>query len=205
MKTLLVSVMVVVVGILAFLGGGVLANTGGLSIDPPLEVHTESSNEQIVTAVERQEQIVLVSMNTQGLSEERANSKFLGRNMFGTGRTQFLQYAYRAKLGIEGSEVTIKETEDNQFLVSVPEFIFIGHDKVDFRTAVETNGVLSWATPEIDTAATITRILDDAAKAEQVNENRDLLQEQARNFYTSIINGIDDQVEVDFEFRGGEQ
>lgn len=201
MKKLIVVVLTVVVGVLALVVGGAWALSRTPLLDEPLEVVSESSNEKIVTAVERQEQLVLLSTNIQGLSEERVNSSLWGRNLPGTGRTQFLKYTYRAKLGIEGGEVRIEETGDDRYLISVPEFIFIGHDAVKFETAAEDNGALSWVTPEIDTAETISKILNEETKAEQVDQNRDLLEDQARNFYTGLVHGIDDQVELEFEFR----
>lgn len=201
MRTLLVSVLVVAVGLVAFFGGGALALKDQLPFEKPLEVITESSNEKIVTAVERQEQLVLLSTNVQGLSTETVEREVLGKRVPGTSRTQFVKYTYRAKLGIEGGDVTIEETGENRYLISVPDFIFIGHDNEKFETALEDNGVLSWGTPKIDTAKTITEILNDDAKAEQVKENRDLLKGQTRNFYTGIIHGIDDQVKLEFEFR----
>lgn len=201
MRTLLVSVLVVAVGLVAFFGGGALALKDQLPFEKPLEVITESSNEKIVTAVERQEQLVLLSTNVQGLSTETVEREVLGKRVPGTSRTQFVKYTYRAKLGIEGGDVTIEETGENRYLISVPDFIFIGHDNEKFETALEDNGVLSWGTPKIDTAKTITEILNEDAKAEQVKENRDLLKGQTRNFYTGIIHGIDDQVKLEFEFR----
>lgn len=196
MRTLVWSVAVgLVVGIIAFVAGGVVDRA------KPTEVITESSNEKIVTAVERQDQLVLLSTNVQGLSTETVERLILGKRVPGTGRTQFLQYTYRAKLGIEGGDVTIEETGENRYLISVPDFIFIGHDNVKFETAVEDNGVLSWVTPKIDTAKTITEILNEDEKTEQVKENRDLLEDQTRNFYTGIIHGIDDQVKLEFKFR----
>ncbi|QGU04178.1 hypothetical protein [Corynebacterium comes] len=201
MRKLLVPVsllaLVSLVGVLAFFGGGAWTLKKMPTLEAPLETVTESSNEKIVTAVDRQEQLVLLSANVQGLSEERANRG----NLPGTERTQFVKYTYRAKLGIEGGDVNIKETGDNRYLISVPEFIFIGHDRAKFEIAVENNGPLSWITPDIDTAKTITKILNEDAKAEQVKENRDLLEDQTENFYTGIIHGIDDQVEIEFEFR----
>lgn len=165
----------------------------------------ESRDTRIVTAIERQEQIVFLSTSTQGLAEEQVSSEIFGRNLPGTGRTQFLQYSYRAKLGVEGGEVSIEETGENEYLISLPEFIFIGHDNVDFKTAIENHGVLSWVTPEIDTASTITELLREGEMTEQIDLNRDLLQDQARAFYSGIIQGIDDGIEIEFEFSGGEE
>ncbi|RNE48499.1 hypothetical protein [Corynebacterium alimapuense] len=193
-------VLMAVVGAGAFFGGSAWALKNTPILDDLVEVEVVSNDEKIITAIERQEQLVLLSTNVQGLSEERVNRSFLGRTLIGSERTQFLQYSYRAKFGIEGSEVTVTETDDNQYLIVVPKFIFIGHDSEQFKTAIENNGALSWATPEIDTARTITSILNAETKAEQINDNRDLLEDQARAFYLGIIHSIDDQVEVQFEF-----
>lgn len=200
MKRKSLSVLAVLVVIAVVVG---LVALGPAVRNSFLDVSTESRNTQVITAIDRQEQIVLLSTSTQGLTEESAHSNLFGKKIPGTERTQFLQYTYRAKLGIEGGEVSIEEAGDNQYLISVPEFIFIGHDNVDFKTAVEDNGIISWVTPEIDTASKITEILSEGEMSEQIDSNRDLLQDQARTFYTSIIKGIDDEIEIDFEFRGG--
>ncbi|MGO1775571.1 MAG: hypothetical protein ACTHYY_09155, partial [Agrococcus casei] len=78
-------------------------------------------------------------------------------------------------LGLEGEPVTIAETGENAYLVTVPEFVFIGHDDAVFETAVEKNGVLSWATPEIDTTDMVNRILSSDAEAEYVSMHTDTL------------------------------
>ncbi|WP_133726727.1 hypothetical protein [Nesterenkonia aurantiaca] len=184
---------------------GILVRYGPAATGPIFGISAESRDTRIVTAIERQDQIVLLSTSTQGLAEDQVSREIFGRDLPGTGRTQFLQYSYRAKLGVEGSEVSIVETGEDQYRVSLPDFIFIGHDNVNFKTAVEQNGVLSWVTPEIDTASTITEILSGGELTEQIDLNRDLLEDQARTFYTGIIEGIDDGVEIEFEFKRAEE
>lgn len=199
-RIILVSVIITV----AIIAGGLLVALKfipdfGKAIE--LETVTESNNTKVITAIERQEQVVLLGTSTQGLAEERAQTNWLGRNIYGTGRTQFVQYNYRAKLGIEGRDVTIEEKGENQFLISIPAFIFIGHDNVQFKTAIENNGVISWITPEIDTSEMISRILSEDAMNAQIDENRALLQDQAKNFYSGIVRGVSREAELEFEFR----
>ncbi|GAA1151558.1 hypothetical protein [Nesterenkonia lutea] len=201
MKRLLLSGLGVLLAVVVIV---LLVPLGSVAKNSLFGAATDSRDTRIITAVERQEQIVLLSTSTQGLTEEKSSSTLFGQDLPGTGRTQFLQYTYRAKLGIEGNEVSIEETGENQYLVSVPEFMFIGHDDVDFKTAIDDNGVLSWVTPEIDTASKITEILGEDEMAEQISSNSDLLQDQARVFYTGVIQGIDKDVEIDFEFSGVE-
>lgn len=167
----------------------------------PVGVELKSTNTQVVRSVRMEEQVVLMSLGIQGLTEEKRNSTVLGKDIPGTGRSVFIQYSYRAKLGIEGDEVRVEQTGDKQYLVTIPEFVFLGHSDEDFKTVVEDNGMLSWVTPDIDTAAVITKVLNDEAKQQHVDDNHALLEDQARNFYTGIIHGIDPEIEVDFKFR----
>ncbi|WP_234457668.1 hypothetical protein [Corynebacterium macginleyi] len=66
---------------------------------------------------------------------------------------------------------------------------------------MKDNGALSWITPDIDTAETSTKILNEDKKKEDFADNRDILQSQAKQFYTVIISGVDPEAEVDFSFR----
>lgn len=168
-----------------------------------VEVETESRTSQIVRAIEQEQEVVLLSLAIQGITEERSASTILGREIPGTGRVIFLEYGYRAKLGIDGAGVRITQTGENSFQVSIPEFIFIGHSDEEFRTAVEDNSVLSFITPDIDTAQAITKILDEDTKAQHVTDNRDLLEDQTKAFYSGIVEGIDPDATVTYEFRGG--
>ena len=195
-KKVLIGLLILVVGLLA--GGAI---TRAMSVEV-LGSARDERNTQIIEAIQREEQVVLLSLGVQGIAEERVVTTIFGKQLPGSGRVLFLQYSYNAKLGIEGSEVTISQLDENRFQVSIPEFIFIGHDDVQFQTAVEDNGVLSWVTPEIDTAQVISEILDGDAQFQQVVDNRLLLEDQARAFYTGILEAIDPEVQVVYEFRG---
>lgn len=189
--------LILIIGVLA---GGVL--TSALSQQETLGSAKDERNTQIINSIERKEQIVLLSLGVQGIAEEQTVTTIFGKPLPGSARVLFLQYSYRAKLGIEGSQVTITQLTEDRFQISIPEFIFIGHDDVQFQTAVEKNGVLSWATPQIDTAEVISEILSAEAQAQHVVDNRETLEDQARTFYTGIIQAIDPAVQLTFEFRG---
>lgn len=202
MKTTRVAVLIllIILGMAAVVGAGV-----ALAKNSPVGVNAESLNSQVIMAVERDGEIVLLSTATQGLAEEKVSRTVFGNDHPESERTEFLQYSYRAKLGIDGGDVLIEETGENEFLVTIPDFIFIGHDNEKFKTAVEDGGILSWVTPEIDTADLITKILSEDAMAEQINVNRDVLEDQARAFYTGIITGINNKIDVEFEFLEAEK
>lgn len=60
---------------------------------------------------------------------------------------------------------------------------------------------LSFVTEDVDTAEIITEILNDVKWKEHVDANRDLMQQQARAFYSNIVYAVDDDVQLQFEFR----
>jgi len=188
----------VVVPLAALLLGAVIA-FGAFQFLPNmslLQSTSESRNTQVINAIERKEQVVLLSLGIQGISERKEGRQFLGVDIPGSARASFLQYNFNAKLGVEGEDVTIERTDDNTYRLSIPEFIFIGHDNVSFRMAAEDNGVLSWITPKIDTVDTINQILNDEAQARYVAEHREVLQDQATAFYSGIIRSVDPDAQV---------
>lgn len=185
---------------------GVLAAWGAIQIFPGLalfEAESTSENTQIVDAVTRQEQVVLLSLGIQGISEKNEKSKFLGLDIPGSARASFIQYAFTAKLGIDGKDVEVVKTGDTDYLVFIPEFIFIGHDDETFKLVAEKNGLLSAVTPKIDGVEVVTSILNDDAQNGYVEANIEILQDQAKVFYTSIITSIDPSITIRFEFRQG--
>lgn len=165
------------------------------------ESASETRNTQIINSITREEQVVLLSLGIQGISEQRERGSFLGVDVPGSGRASFVQYAFNAKLGIEGNDVKIVQTGESDLLVSIPKFIFIGHDNESFRTVVEDNGALSWVTPEIDTVEMINTILNDDAQDQYIDSNQEILEDQARVFYTAIVTSIDPTIAIRFEFR----
>ncbi|HHW83109.1 MAG TPA: hypothetical protein GX743_04735 [Actinomycetales bacterium] len=197
MKAWKAAVLALVLGLVA---GGVVGLSGALQGLNPFGTVEESSSSRVIEAIEREEEVVLLSLGIQGLEQENVASTLFGNRVPGTGRAVFLQYTYRAKLGIDGADVQIEELGPNAYVITIPEFLFIGYDDVSFSTVLEENGLISWVTPEIDTADFITRILDQEAMAAHVESNRDILEDQARLFYTAILKAVDEEIVVKFDF-----
>lgn len=190
---LVAAVLLVATG--AFLATRVLPGAALFGAD------AEAENTQVVDAITREEQVVLLSLGIQGIAERTERGTFLGMDVPGSGRASFVQYSFNAKLGIEGEDVSIRETGEGEYLVSIPEFVFIGHDDETFETVVEDNGALSFVTPEIDTVEMINSILDDDAQDGYVDANEEVLRDQARLFYSAIVASIDPSITLTFEFR----
>ncbi|WP_420174392.1 hypothetical protein [Luteococcus sp. OSA5] len=192
-------VLAVVACLLALLVGLVVGRGVPAQLWPSIFGQSESpSTTEVVEAVRTEEQVVLVSLGVQGIASDQVQRSIRGIEIPGTERVQFVQYSYRAKLGLDGSRVGITQKGEKSYEITLPEFIFIGHDEAKFSTAVEKNGVLSWSTPKIDTAKIVEDVLDGQAKQEQVEANRELLEQQAETFYSGIVKAVEPEAQITF-------
>ncbi|MHA7292463.1 hypothetical protein [Arthrobacter sp. HLT1-21] len=155
---------------------------------------------QVIRSVELQEQVVLVRSGVTGLKPEREVNDINGFVIPWSDRSLLLQYEFDTMVGIEGREVSIVPTGENSFRVMIPDFILIGTADPNFAVVNQENGVLSFATPEIDTLKLTQEILTDDALAEHVDGLRPVLETQARTFYTNIITAINPDAALEFEF-----
>ena len=191
--TILVIIVVLIVGY----------NMGMLRVS--FNTTYKSQDNQIIESITKKEQVVLLALGIQGLHEVSADDSELQITFFdfeipGTSRRLLIQYSFTAKLGIDGGDIKIEQTGDNEFTISIPKFIFIGYADQAFETAVDSGGVLRWVTPRIDTAQAITKLLSDAQDG-YIAQYDDILKEQAEVFYTRIINGIDPSIKLVFVFE----
>lgn len=160
----------------------------------------ESTDTQVVRALQRTEEVSLLRLGITGIKSQETSGHFFSMEIPGTDRAKFIQYTFDAKLGFEGKDAHILHQEGKIFTIEIPEFKFIGYDNPEYRVIVETNGAMSFGTPQIDTAEMINEILNDKTKQSYLEENIDLLKEQAKSFYTSIILSIDPEVKLNFVF-----
>jgi hypothetical protein len=195
LKRPLYLVLTFVLGMALFAG---LANLGWLS---PFGIRSESHDSQVIQAVERTQEISLQRLSIQGIKDENRNRTIFGKNVPGTSEKVFLQYNFKAKLGIDGTKVDVTKTGPKSYRISLPEFIFIGYDQPTFRTAATDGGVLSWFTPDIDKVKMINEILNDDARNTYIESNEEVLKEQAKVFYETLITSIEPAAVADFVFH----
>lgn len=193
-KILLALVVVALIAAAAF---------GGIAIGTYVGAR-ETRDVQVVKSIEREEQVVLVTTGLANVIDARREGLELlpGITLPGSERQTLIRYDFDAKFGIEGSDVTIEQRGTDAYLISIPEFIFLGYDNPVFTVVSENNGILSWTTPEIDNLDVIERKLTNDAVASEIDGIRPLLEEQARTFYTDIIKAIDPDITLTFEFAG---
>jgi len=194
----------IVVVILCIIGGGAIALWAASAFPDlsPFGAEEEQQDSQVINAVNRTEQVSLVSLGIQGITENRSNSELFGFDVPGSERVSFIQYSFNAKLGIDGEDVTITQTGETSYDVEIPEFIFIGHDEISFASPVEENGLLSWVTADIDPLETVNEVLDSDSQDQYLEMHQDLLEEQAESFYRSLILSVEPGATVDFSFSG---
>lgn len=166
----------------------------------PFGSESESTDTRDIESIKREEQVVLLSLGIQGISEKTEKRTFLGVEVPGSDRATFMQYSFNAKLGIDGRDVRIVPIGEKKYRISIPEYIFIGHSNEDFRLVAENNGALSFITPENDPVEMINGILSADAQAEYIANNEEILREQATYFYSSIITGIDPEIDITYGF-----
>jgi len=166
----------------------------------------ESRDTQVVRSIKGEEQVILLTAGMTDVKEEKADGLKLAigdLKLFtlpGTERSLLVRYEYDAKFGIEGKDVEIQSTGNDSYLVTIPKFVYLGYATPDLSVAGEKNGALSWMTPEIDKSAVFGQILTDQAVSEHIDGFRPVLQEQAKTFYTRIVNAIDPAIQLQFEF-----
>lgn len=180
---------------------GLLAWTGAFAKLLPWSSASESKDTQVITAIERQEEVALLSLGIQGISEESAAFQINDWQLPGSAKATFIQYTFDAKLGIDGQEVTVEQDGSNTYRVTIPEFIFIGHDNVDFKMITENNGALSWLSPEIEQTEMVNEVLGEDARQQYLDSNEDILKDQAEEFYRSIITSVLPEADLEFNFH----
>ena len=198
MKKFLLTLLGLIVGVIATLAVVVAVGQAKWSV---FDTETETSSSQVVKAVTKEKKVVLLALSMQGITSKEQTAKLFGRNVPGTARTMYLQYNYTAMLGIDGSKVTLTPSGEHAFDIYIPEFTFLGTSDVAFKKAVEDNGIISFVTADIDETEMVNDILGPSSKDEQINNNREALQSQAKSFYGDIVMAIDPDADVRVHFR----
>lgn len=167
---------------------------------------TETRDTQVIRSIKGEEQVILLAAGMTDVQEERGDGLKLAIGdielftLAGTERSMLVRFEYDAKFGIEGEDVAIVQTGDNSYRVTIPKFIYLGYANPHLSIANEQNGVLTWTTPEIDATEVFEELLSDQAVDEHIDAFRSVLEEQAKTFYTRIVQPIDPAITIEFEF-----
>lgn len=166
----------------------------------PLGIASESRDSQVIQAIKRTQEVSLLSLGIQGITEEQRSAKVFGRSVPGTGEKVFLQYNFNAKLGIDGAKVKVTRASENSYVISVPDFSFIGFAEPTFKVAAEDGGILSWVTADIDKVNMVNKILNNDARQQYIDSNAEILKDQTKVFYDTLITSVDPAAVTTYEF-----
>ncbi|ANG85320.1 hypothetical protein A8L33_07915 [Microbacterium aurantiacum] len=180
--------------------GGVAV--GGVAVGQFFLTPSDMSDSQIYQSVERKEEVALLALGIQGIARENEDGRILGVRLPAGDRTTLIQYDFTAKVGIDGEDVEVDQAglAESAFVISIPEFIFIGYDDPHFEDPIESNGPLSFISEEIEETDMINSILSEEKQQSYIDDHLELLRDQARDYYTAIVRSIDPDAEVEFEF-----
>lgn len=190
-------------------GGLVAAFTSGalsvLALPTLFGGNAVRESAEVVRFVVPEQQVVLASAHIEGLESESTGGSILGIPLPASARKTYIAYKFDAKLGVEGSEVKIDaiEGEENAYRVSIPSFIFIGNSKPEFDAPIESNEVLGWLAEEANQTEMTNRILSERNASKYVENSKEMLTTQAKFFYTSIIQSVSPDAEIEFVFADG--
>lgn len=191
---------------LLLVGGAAVAfASGGLNALALKALFSSSSSErdsQVVQAVTRVQEVALLSLHIEGIDRYESNREIFGVAIPASEKTTLLQYKFDAKLGVDGSKVKIERTGPESLRVTIPESKFIGFDNPKFEDALESGNPLSWlAEPAVQTRM-VNNILSNENKQKYISQNGEALKEQAKAYYSGIIESVAPEVTLDFQFEG---
>ncbi|VXC54463.1 conserved exported hypothetical protein [Arthrobacter sp. 9AX] len=196
---------VLLITALVVAGSGAALASGAINQMALRSLFSSSSHErdsQVVQSVTRLQEVALLSLHIEGISKHESNGEIFGVAVPASEKTTLIQYKFNAKLGIDGSQVLIEPTGPDSFRVTIPQFIGIGFDEPTFEDPLEMSNALSWlAAPAVQTRM-INSILSDENKQKYISQNEAALKEQARLFYSRLIESVDSEINVEFEFAG---
>ena len=177
------------------------AAVGGFAVERFFGGTARASDSQIYRSVESKQEVALLALGIQGIARENEEGQILGVRLAAGDRMTLIQYEFTAKVGIDGEDVKLDKGDDEStFVVSIPEFIFIGYDDPHFEDPIESNGPLSFVTEEIEETEMVNSILSDDKQQTYIDDHVQVLRNQARDYYTGVIRSIDPDAHVEFEF-----
>jgi len=168
------------------------------STAPLSSTKSETNETKVITFLEKNQEIALVTLGISEIMDEKHTQSVLGFDVPWSEKQTFIKASFSAKLGINGRNVVIREIEENKFEITVPKFVFIGYDDPLFEHVVDNNGVLSFVTDNVDQAEMITKLLNPENQEVYVDKYTDLLKESTESFYKNLIPSFAKDVELTF-------
>jgi hypothetical protein len=166
-------------------------------------VITNSKEIQVVKAMKKQKQVSILVLSVTDIYTQSQVSKVAGIQIPLSQKTSYIQGTFDAKLGFDGEDVKIKKLKQKQqnFQITIPKFIVIGVNNPKFKEITNTGQLLSFPTEEIDKLKLQDKALSDKSIQKYIDPNKEWLEEQAKEYYTSLLEGINPDISLSFKFE----
>lgn len=192
-----------VFGVVVVVLGALVAGVAVGIFTPPWLVTAASShsvvkNTQVVTSIEKTEQTALLELGIQGISEAKGIPPAALKDFPLLQKARYMQYSMTAKLGVD--EVKVEATDDHEFLVTVPPFIWIGYDDLEIERVIGDDGMLSALTTQVSEYEQFNSIVDQELKQKHLAGNQQALRDQATHYFTKMATSIDPSAMLTFQF-----
>ncbi|MGK2349183.1 hypothetical protein [Actinomyces sp. W5033] len=159
---------------------------------------TETTDTQVVHSLELAQDVTLLSLKVTGLMSRSggAGPTSASGPSPGTKETVHIKYSFDAQVGFDGFEVTIEQTGESAYTITVPSFRFLSYSDPSFETLFVDGEVLSGISPGIDQVQMVNDIFSGDAKDQHVADNTDLLKLQCETFCNNIVHAIDPGIQA---------
>lgn len=172
-------------------------------IGNPFSAFEGKKNVRVLHSIETVEEIALLSLGVQEIATDSEDRKdWTLKPIPGTTKTSNVQFSFQAKLGIDGEDVRMDSQGGNEYLITVPEFKFIGMENLDVQVLNEENGILSWFTPDVDKNEMLDEVIKTDLQDKYIDSNQEILRQQTENFYRGLVRAVDPEAKVNFAFAG---
>nr|WP_244652413.1 DUF4230 domain-containing protein [Glutamicibacter sp. FBE19] len=166
----------------------------------PFDALGASKNTRVLYSIRNVEEVALLSLGVQEIVNASEDKSLFNVAIPGTTKTSNVQFSFQAKLGIDGQNVKVEDAGSNGYMITIPKFEFIGMENLDIQVLNEENGVLSWVTPDVDKDAMLAEVVNADLQDKYIENNEQLLRQQAENFYRGLTDSVAPDATVEFVF-----
>lgn len=166
---------------------------------------TTNTTNTITRLEQVQEHIFLnVGINTiETIEHENEFLKKLNLNFPITQKRALVIVNYMAKFGFN-KPVTITELSENTYRITVPAFVSLGVELDEtnpYQLYSMDEGLLSFATEDIDTAEYVSERLSNAEQQTYLAQYQQELKESCERYFASIFEAIDPAITLEFQYQ----
>jgi len=164
----------------------------------------ETQSYSMVKYLEETQEQVFLNVGIQDVETQTNNTKIpwtkIGIPL--TEKKAIIILNYQAKLGIK-KPIDIEHEEDGKYKITIPQYEVIGvalDEENPYQLFNKSGELLSSSTEEIDTGKLVTETLSNERQKHYLDQYKDFLNESAKNYYESLFDSIDSEIELTFVF-----